>query len=399
MQWTSAVSDAPSLTDAIEQACDQVSDDLGGSSPDLILAFISSHHSPSFHAVPELMRAKLGSSPTLGCSAAGVIGAGHEVERRPGVAVAAAHMPDVDILPFHFRQDELPSPDDPPEAWQELIGIDGLENPAFIIIPEPFTIQADLLLSGLDYAYPKSVKIGGLASGGNKEGENALFVDTAVHRSGAIGVALTGNVTIETLVAQGCRPIGQPMVITKCDRNIVKRLDDQTPLEVLRGIFDTSDERGRRLIRRSLQVGLVMDPLAHTFVAGDFLIRNVMGANEEDGSLAVGEVLREGQVVQFHVRDSNSASDDLRDVLERYQDGRNDGAPASALIFQCLGRGQYLFGVPDHDTDLFQSIIAPVPLTGFFCNGEIGQVGGSTFLHGYTSSFALFRPKSEAAVG
>jgi small ligand-binding sensory domain FIST len=223
-----------------------------------------------------------------------------------------------------------------------------------------------------------------------------LFEGGKVKRSGAVGVAFAGDLSVETVVAQGCRPVGKPMVVTECERNVIRKLDARTPLEVIRGLFDGAETRERRLIRRSLQIGIVMDPLSDQFAAGDFLIRNVIGAEEQTGAVAVGELVREGQVVQFHVRDAEAADEDLRVMLERYVERLDGDEPAAALLFQCLGRGQHLFGAPDHDTSVFNEMVAAVPIAGFFCNGEIGPVGGTTFLHGYTSSFALFRPKKAA---
>lgn len=397
MRWSSSVSDAPSFTEAVDQVCEQVLVSLDGKTPDLAIAFISSHHAPSYYIAPELFQERLGAKVFIGCSAAGVIGGGHEVERRPGVAVSAALLPGVDILPFEIKQDELPDPDAPPEAWAGLLGVPASETPAIMLLPDPFTLHVDHLLSGLDFAYPNTVKIGGLASGGTGPGANAMFLGDSVRRSGAVGAAFTGDLVVETVVAQGCRPIGSPMVITECERNIITRLNDDTPLDVLRELFDNAETRDRRLIRRSLQIGILMDPLRDSFTTGDFLIRNVIGADEEEGTLAVGEHVREGQVVQFHVRDAEAADEDLRMMLEQYVDGLDGrGSPASALLFTCLSRGQYLFGTPDHDTEMFQSMVAPIPLAGFFCNGEIGPIGDTTFLHGYTSSFALFKPKDSA---
>jgi small ligand-binding sensory domain FIST len=126
---------------------------------------------------------------------------------------------------------------------------------------------------------------------------------------------------------------------------------------------------------------------------GDFLVRNILGVDARSGGLAVGERLREGQSVQFHLRDAEASSLDLQSMLSQYVSDHQPGSEAGAMLFQCLGRGSYLFGRPDHDTDMFREMVGSIPLTGFFCNGEIGQVGGSTYLHGYTSSFGIFRPK------
>ena len=396
MQWSSAVSDSPSFTEAVSQASEQILANLDGQHPDLAVVFISSHHMPSYVVAPELLAEKLGAKVLIGCSAAGVIGGGQEVERRPGIAISAAILPGVELSPFHLNQDELPSPDAGPEEWQALLGIRAEDCPAIMLLPDPFTLRSDHLLAGLDFAYPSTVKIGGLASGGGQPGANALFINDRSVRSGAVGVAFSGDLEVETIVAQGCRPIGEPLVVTESEINVISKLGDQTPLEVLRDLFETAETREKRLIRRSLQIGIIMDRLAQNSSEGEFLIRNVLGADEEDGTLAVGELVQEGQVVQFFVRDAQAADEDLRLMLEEYIDNLDEGdIPASALLFSCIGRGQYLYGSPDHDTSVFTDIVADIPITGFFSNGEIGPLGDQTFLHGYSASFALFKQASK----
>ena len=395
MHWSSAVSDSPSFTEAVIQVTDQILANLNGQCPDLAVVFISAHHIPSYLAAPEVLNKKLGAKVLIGCSAAGVIGGGQEVERRPGIAISAAILPHVELTPFHLNQDELPNQDAGPEEWQTLLGIEADNCPAIMLLPDPFTIRSDHLLAGLDFAYPAAVKIGGLASGGGQPGSNALFFNDKPARSGAVGVAFTGDLAVETIVAQGCRPIGEPVVVTKSDLNVISKLGDQTPLEILRELFEAAETREKRLIRRSLQIGIIMDRLAQDQSEGEFLIRNVLGADEEDGTLAVGELVQEGQVVQFFVRDAQAADEDLRMMLEEYIGNLEGDIPASALLFSCLGRGQYLYGSPDHDTKMFTDMVADIPIAGFFSNGEIGPIGDQTFLHGYSASFALFKQISK----
>ncbi|MBM3957754.1 MAG: hypothetical protein FJ313_06840, partial [Gemmatimonadetes bacterium] len=231
MRWSSAVSDAPSIGDAVQQACARVAEGLDGRAPDVVFVFVSAHHAGGYDSVPALLREHLGDASVVGCSAAGVIGGGQEVERRPGLAVAAAHLPGVEVRPFSARQGDLPTPDDPPEEWRRLVGANGNGQAAIVLLPDPFTLHADALLSGLDFAFPGVVKTGGLASGGDRPGANALFLGDRVLRSGTVGAVLAGNVAVDAVVAQGCRPIGQPMVVTECRENVIERLGNEAPLE------------------------------------------------------------------------------------------------------------------------------------------------------------------------
>jgi small ligand-binding sensory domain FIST len=210
-----------------------------------------------------------------------------------------------------------------------------------------------------------------------------------VRRDGIVGVALRGPLCIDTLVAQGCRPIGQPMFVTRCRGQLLEEVDGRPPLEALNELFAAAAPEEQELFRHSLFLGLEMRPERERYARGDFLIRNLVGVEPESGALSVAALLRERQVVQFHLRDARSAAADLAERTARYEHGAQ---ARGALLFSCLGRGRHLYGEPDHDTRLFRERVAEVPIGGFFCNGEIGPVEGRSFLHGYTSAFAIFRP-------
>ena len=393
MKWTSALSEQPVLEDAIAECGVAIKSSVGDADLDLAVAFISPHYEDSYDRVADLMAESLGAKHVFGCSGGGVIGNGIEIEQRPGISVTAAVLPNVDIRPVHLQVDGLPDLDASPDKWVDQFGVAPDRDPHFVMLADPYSFPVQNLLMGMDYAYPRATKIGGLASGASRQGGNALFLDGEVLRNGAIGLALDGNITVDTVVAQGCRPIGQPMRISKSERNMLLELDDVPPMEVLRNLLQTLPDRDQDLIRHSLFLGVVMDELIDNPVQGDFLIRNVVGMDQSTGGLAIGEMLKEGQLVQFHLRDAETSSDDLEAVLSRYADEHRENDIPGALLFSCLGRGEYLYGKPNHDTDLFRDKLGDVPLGGFFCNGEIGQVSGTTFLHGYTSSFGLFRPK------
>ena len=392
MKWASAVSEASSLKDAVAECAAAIEAEFVAPGADLVVVFASPHYAAEFDAVPELVSQHLGDGLLIGCSGGGVIGAGREVEHRPGLAIAVAHLPGVELGPFHIDNGSLPDADSPPDAWEELVGTRAEDEPQFILLADPFSIAAESLLMGLDYAFPKSVKIGGLASGAQQPGGNALYLAGEVFRSGVVGVSLHGAIAVDTVVAQGCRPIGQPMQVTSCSQNVLGELDGRNSMEVLRSLFEGLSERDQELAGHSLFLGVVMDPLKDSPQLGDYLIRNIVGMDRARGGLAIGEILKEGQTVQFHLRDAETSAQDLDALLSRYASEHPIYEDTGALLFQCLGRGSYLYGRPDHDTDMFREKVSAMPLTGFFCNGEIGQVGDTTFLHGYTSSFGIFRP-------
>ena len=264
------------------------------------------------------------------------------------------------------------------------------------MLAEPFYPHINQFLAGIDYAFPRSAKIGGLTSGGTQPGTNYLFSNASVYTQGLIGLALEGNLKVEPVVAQGCRPIGAQKQITKCQENILLGLDGEPPLDYLNGLYQKLSSHEQGLFRNQLLIGIGTDSVFDSDQEDntEFLIRNIMGADPEKGILAIGELIREGQIVQFHIRDAVSSANDLRTQLVKHTKTPTvSGNPKAAMMFQCTGRGSYLYGEEGHDSRMFTEIIGSIPLSGFFCNGEIGPVGHTTYLHGYTASIALFHEK------
>jgi small ligand-binding sensory domain FIST len=349
--------------------------------PDLLICFASPLLAPDLGELPERLLAAFPGAALVGCTAAGVIGDGREVEGAAALAVTAARLPGATVAPLHFGSD--------PERWAAAAPVDPDAQPAFLLLPEPFRCDVQALVTWLDAAFPDSPKLGGIASGGDRPGSSRLFLGERVYERGAVGVAIHGDVSVTTVVAQGCRPIGTPMFVTAARGNALFELDGRSALSVLQQVYDGLPARDQELFRRSLFLGLVMRSDQQQYGPGDFLIRNLAGIDPSRGALVVGARLQENAVVQFHVRDAETSAADLAALLRRNADARPEGA----LMFSCLGRGLHLYGRADHDTDMFRERFGPVPLGGFFCNGELGQVRGQTFLHGYTSSFGLFRAR------
>ena len=236
-----------------------------------------------------------------------------------------------------------------------------------------------------------------MASGSQHPGGHALFCGRGTHHSGGVVLALGGDVVVETRVAQGCRPFGKVGRITGADNHKLQTINGMPAMLFLQEQLGTLQGDTRELATKApLFLGIAMDPFAvEAPTAGDFLIRNVMDCDPEAGSLTIGDLLSVGRSVQFHLRDSQASSQDLREVLVRGQRESNaPNPPRGALVFSCLGRGRHLYGEEGHDSRLFTEVVGPVALGGFFCNGEIGPVHGTTYLHGYTSSFALFSESS-----
>lgn len=232
-----------------------------------------------------------------------------------------------------------------------------------------------------------------MASGSQMPGRIGLFCNDRLHRGGTVGVALSGNIVLETIVAQGCRPIGRPYQISSCERNIVIELKEQPPLVVLRNLLESLTEQDQELAQQSLFIGIARDEFKQDLAQGDFLIRNLLGIDPRTGAIAIGDRVRPGQRIQFHLRDAETSAEDLKFLLQQYQQSQSHPEGAGALMFSCLGRGEGLYGKPNFDSQLFSDYLNDIPLGGFFCSNEIGPVGGSTFIHGYTSVFGICRQK------
>lgn len=390
MRWASASSDEAAFEQALAQTIGQLEDQLGALRADLVVTFCSPHHADSYEHLPRQLAAAFEEALIVGCGAGGVIGGGVEIERRPGLTVCAAELPDVELTPLRLEAADLPSVTADRWQWEERLGVRRGAEPSFVLLPDPFTFQAETLVRGLDRVFPDTTKVGGLASGGRLPGTTPLFLDTYAHFGGLVGVALSGNVRVDSIVAQGCRPIGAPMFVTRCDRNVLLELDGRRPAAVLAELHETLDTSEQRLFRHSLFIGLAMRGQQETYRLGDFLIRNLLAMDTGSGAIQVGALLEERQIVQFHLRDAGTSAEELGGLLDTY---RELGAqPSGGLLFSCVGRGELLYGEPNHDSRLFAERLGDPPLGGFFCNGEIGPVQGITHLHGYTSSFGLFRP-------
>lgn len=395
VKWSSVLSRERSPRVAIEEALESIADNLEGEAPNLVLIFAYSSQIDQYPLMAEAVAESYPDAALVGCSAAGVVGGGHEIEHEPALALAAAVLPRVQVEVFHLLPNEMELLGDEPRLWRRRFGLEPAAEPYFVLFPDPFTCDVDVLIRALDDAYMASPKVGGLASGGSAPGETQLFAGQEIHSAGAVGLVLRGNIVMDTIVAQGCRPIGAPLFVTWAENNILCQLEGRRATEVLSELYDSLPADDQELFRSSLHLGVVMQEGEQEYRHGDFLIRNVIGMDPESGTLAVGDRLNNGQVVQFHVRDAKTSASDLETMLSRCKQDLGEVSPKGALLFSCLGRGERLYGVADHDSNLIASSLGQVPISGFFCNGEIGPVGGRSFLHGYTSSIAVFRPRDD----
>lgn len=375
--FAAALSAHPLPAHAVGEVAGQVLDQLGGHDPDLVLCFASFHLAGALGDAVHALGSLLSPRVLVGATAGGLIAGTHEAEQGVGVAVFAARLPGVDLEPLALTTEETPD-GTAIVGWPQR----DVDADLLLCLVDPFSFPAEAFLRRIDLDRPGIRVLGGLASGSARPGGNRLVLDGTVRTEGAVGVLVAGA-RVHTVVSQGCRPIGEPFVVTRGARNFVEELGGRPALERLRELAESVSEEERALLQQGLHLGFVVDEHQAVFTRGDFLVRNVLGADRDTGAIAVGEHVEVGRTVQFHVRDAAAADEDLRALLTGIE-------ARAALMFTCNGRGRGLFGVPDHDASVVAELLGPVPTAGMFCAGELGPVGSRNFLHGFTASLALF---------
>lgn len=372
---------APGAAEAAGEAAREAREALGGAPVDLAFLFLSADHFAGSEDAVAAVEDALAPAHLLGCVAEGVVARDRELEDGPGAAVWAASLPDAEIETFHsvaLGTDEGVAV----TGFPELDGAD-----LVTIVVDPFTFPAAGFLKRLNEEEDAVPLVGGLAAGSGEPDTQALFRDGEVVYEGAVGAVLRG-VPVRTVVSQGCEPVGRDSVITNAEDNVVFELAGEPALERLKGDVATfTPEQERSAARGGVLAGLVIDENRAEYRRGDYLMRGLIGVDEQTGALAVGEAVRIGQTLRFHVRDAASADEDLRENLAAALNGEQ---AAGALLFTCNGRGTNLFAAPDHDARAVARLLGEDAVAGFFCAGEIGPVGGKPFLHGFTATLAVF---------
>jgi small ligand-binding sensory domain FIST len=386
--FAAAVSTALDPQQALDEVVPPALAQAGGRA-DLVVCFLSMHHAEAAAGIAAGLAERTGTSAVIGCTAQGVIGAGRELEEGPALALWMARLPGVSVRAFALDLVEL-------SGGYGVIGWPDLEHAGrsdVLLLADPYSFPADSFVRRLNEEQPEVRVAGGMASGGDSPEQHRLLLGDQALDSGAVGVAISGPVQVRTVVSQGCRPIGSPFTVTRCDGNVVRELGGRPALERLRELIVRSDPTEQALLTRGVQVGRVIDEHKLNFGRGDFLIRSLVGVEEESGAIAISDRVELGQTLQFHVRDAAAATEDL-DLLLAQVPGWD---PRGTLLFSCNGRGRRLFSEPDHDAARVAKATADAPMAGFFAQGELGPVGGHNFLHGFTASLALFCEPGEDA--
>lgn len=361
--------------DAVRRAAAGCRERLGVR-PDLVLAFASSDYRPRLAGLIEALRLDGQAVRILGGSAEGLFGVGREIENACGLSLLFLALPDASVETFHSRADLEKSP---------LLDTD---PGGFLVLAAPLRCGIQGPLRDFNTLFPGVPAVGGFVSGGPEEEDLFLFTETGLAREDFVAVGFGGGIRIAPLVAQSCRPIGEPLVVTRSRSNTVQAIAGKPPYAVLAETFASLDEALRLSAEGNIFAGLAVREEVEDFATGDFVIRHIVGTDLSEGKLVLTSPPRVGQTLQFQLRDAAVAEAALKKDCEALVAER--GRPFAGFVCAGRGRGCRLYGEPDHDSAILNEHFGPVPLAGFFGNGEFSPVAGVNFRHDHSLCGALF---------
>jgi small ligand-binding sensory domain FIST len=388
MRWASASSRLASAEGAAVEVAQALRAQLGEEPADLVLAFVSGAGRERTARVAEMLRERLPSAAFAATSSRGVVTSEHEIENGVALSVVAARLPGVEVKPFLIMQETWRDPiESAAEFDLRAPGARGAE--LVVLLGDPFSLDMDRILAQFNRWAPGVRVVGGLASASPRPGGNTLVLNDWVAHEGGFCIALHGALRVDVVVSQGCEPFGPPLDVTHVEDHLIVTLDGQPAVERIEQVLRAMPEAERGRLSQGLYVG--RPARGEASGRGDYLIRNLLGADRDRGALAVADVIPLREKIRLHVRDARAALDDLHMLLSPQA---FDSAASGVLLFACNGRGAGLFGEPDRDiVTLQESLAAAAPCAGMFCAGELGPVGERNFLHGHTASIAIVRPR------
>lgn len=335
------------------------------------VAFVSPDFIPHLEDFVETIRVDGHISSVIGCTAAGRIEGPHEFEGGTGFTVMA------------FACDAAePTAAGPGGLFESRV--EGRPHGS-ILLADPHVFPTEDWLGEWNREFPGAPCIGGLASGGDAD-HTAVFLNDRI--VDAVCLPLCGSTGIVPLVSQGCRPIGEPLTVTRAEHNILYALGRQPAYRALESAFEALTDSEKSVAKGNLFAGIAGTEYVEDFKSGDFLIRNIIGADPQSGAVVIAGIPRIGQTLQYQLRNRAIAGADLDRVVGTASLGGLD--PFAALVFSCVGRGKTFFGESDFDVSRIRRISGDRPLAGFFCHGEIGPVAGRNAVHGYTAAAAIW---------
>ena len=355
------------------------------------LVFMSPKFFPHAKAALEILRVHARIPLLAGCSSAGLIAGAREFENANGLALALYSLPGAELRGVRFTQPQVEEAKG--AYWHLETGVEPQHTNGWLVFIDPFHLDAENWIRGWNEAYAPLPVFGGLASGVPADPTTQVYLNGDVFEDGGVAISVGGGVKLAGVISQSCTPIGESWTLTRVEKNLIHHIGNRPAYAVLEETFKQLPPAEQQKARGNLLIGLVVNEYCENFHRGDFLVRQLIGADLNSGVLAVGALPRAGQMMQFQRRDAAAATEDMNELLARAREQLGGATIYGGCLCCCNGRGQGLFGVPDHDAGLVQKQLGPFGVAGFFGNGEIGPVGGKNYLHGFTASLALFVKK------
>lgn len=398
MIWSgSGLSSRSSTLQAAEEAARSAMSRAGLQRAGLVFCFATTEHAAKYPEMLSVIRKVTGCGNLVGCSGAGVLATDGEIENEPGIAVLVMAGDKATAAPFlvgnlHARDRE---------AGREVAA---LVNPyrqrssVLVLFPDTLNCNPDELFSGLSDGLGDVPIVGGGAADDGSGKATFQMCGGQVVSNAVAGVLLTGELASSIGVTQACRPIGEVLRVTACEGNVIESLEGRPALEALRAAIGASVSGEFSRLAGSIFLGFPFEDLVMGAAPrrGAYIVRNIIGVDEESGALAVGKPVSRGDLVCFVVRDPLGAREDLKEMLSERSELIPASVPRAGLYFNCCARGAGLYGVQGIDVAFINRAFGSLPVAGFFGFCEIATMAGSARLHNYSGVMTLISEPAEA---
>ena len=374
-----------STAEAAERATRMAMGNAGIAKADIAIVFATINYQTEYELLYQAVLANSSCEELIGCTGMSILTSAGEFEEEPAIAVMVLRGEQLSAVSF-TAQGTAPEVG---ERIQESIQAELGEGSLLVIFPDIRALNPAELVEHIGSDGATLPVVGAAVSGDATGAQMSHWQGTQATEGGVTGLLLTGNFSTEIGVAQGCQPIGKPREVTKVDGRVIFELDGEPALENFKRTLQLLTQEDIRRSGGTVFVGIAMDDTNENPTRGDFLIRNLVGINEEHAAIAISEEVKEGQLVQFHLRNPLAAAEEIQVIIAQLAEKTREQSPAFGLYFNCLGRGKGLYGAANHDIGVIQEKFPGLPVIGFFGNSEFAPIGGRNFAHAYTGVFVL----------
>ncbi|MGH7813647.1 MAG: FIST N-terminal domain-containing protein [Candidatus Binataceae bacterium] len=351
-----------------------------------VLCFATAAYGGAFPMILREVAAGARTIDIAGCSGAGVIAGETETETGPGLAVLAFGGEELRARRFFVpslrgRSDRVAA--EIAEAVRPGLG----ETNLLILFADTYRIEAEATLGALGRELPGVPIAGGGAGEDGSLGETFVFCGDVASSDAVSGMLLSGNFGLSIVSSIACAPLGPLHRVTAMRGNFVTELGGRPAFEVFSAAAGPLADDLKRAVA-FVFAGIPIAAGAERLERGQFLVRNIIGASEEHGAIAVAARLKVGDEIGFVLRDAAHARNDLKAALEEAAAGF-DSPPAFGLYTDCVSRGSSLYNLSGHDSAYIRRQLGAFPMAGWFSGFEIGAIGGRPSILQYSGVLAM----------